>query len=750
MNNTNNPNSGTIPPENTNTSSPQGSKKHKKIRQPVPKGLAKHVPVVMQLEMLECGAASLCMILAYYDKWITLEQARMDCGVSRDGSNARNIMIAARNYGLEAKAYRLDAEALLEEGPYPCIIHWGMNHFVVLDGFKGKKAVLNDPARGKVIVPWEEFDKNFTGICMCFEPGENFVPSGKPKSVLEYVGRQLKGTRAAVIFVLMTTIITSLMGVISPVFARIFYDRLLSGKNPGWLVPFIAALSAFTLISVLMSFINAIYSLRIQGKMAAMGNASYLWKVLRLPMVFFGQRIPADLAARQGTNAEIAATLVNKIGPLIIQVGMMIFYLILMLRYNIWLTAIGVAAILINLAVSMLISRKRVNITRVQMRDAAKLSETAISGINMIETIKASGAERGFFEKWAGYHASVNAQNVKAARIDNAIGLIPGFVSTAANLAVTGTGVYLILRGQFGIGSLMAFQGFLSSFSAPAASIISTAQTMQEMVTQMERVEDVMEYPEDSCFTRPETDEEYEKLTGSIEMEHVTFGYSRLGEPLIRDFSMSIKPGQKIAFVGSSGCGKSTLARLLSGLCQPWEGKILFDGKEIHEIDRNVFTGSLSVVDQDITLFDDTITNNITMWDESVEQFEVILAARDARIHDDILLREGGYLHRMAENGKDFSGGQRQRMEIARALAQDPTIIILDEATSALDAKTENEVVNAIADRGITTIVIAHRLSTIRDCDEIIVLNRGLVVERGTHEELYAKGGYYTQLIANE
>lgn len=722
---------------------------NKKVKKPVMKGCAK-VPVIMQLEMLECGAASLCMVLAYYNKWVTLEQARMDCGVSRDGSNARNLMIAARNYGLEAKAYRLDPEALLEEGPYPCIIHWGMNHFVVLDGFKGKKAVLNDPARGRVVVPWEEFDQNFTGICMCFEPGENFIPSGKPKSVLKYTAKQLEGTGAAVAFVVLTTLIVSLMGVISPVFARIFYDRLLTGKNPEWLLPFIAALTGFTLISILVSFINTIYSLRIQGKMAAMGNASYLWKVLHLPMQFFGQRIPADLAARQSSNAGIASTLVNKIGPLLIQIVMMLFYLVLMLRYHVWLTLIGIVSIIINMLVSMEISRRRVNITRVIMRDSAKLSETSISGINMIETIKASGAERGFFEKWAGYHASVNAQTVKTARIDNAIGLIPGFVSTAANLAVQGTGVYLILKGQFGLGSLMAFQGFLSSFSSPAASMINTAQTMQEMVTQMERVEDVMEYPEDPCFVRPELEEEYEKLTGKIEMEHVTFGYSRLGEPLIRDFSMSIEPGQKIAFVGSSGCGKSTLARLLSGLYHPWAGKITFDGKEISQIDRNVFTGSLSVVDQDVTLFEDSISDNITMWDEAVEQFEVILAARDARIHDDILLREGGYLHRMAENGKDFSGGQRQRIEIARALAQDPTIIILDEATSALDAKTENEVVRAISARGITTIVIAHRLSTIRDCDEIIVLDHGIVVERGTHEELYAKNGYYTRLITNE
>ena len=723
-----------------------------KIKAPVTKGVAK-VPVVMQLEALECGAASLTMILAYYDKWIPLEQVRSDCGVSRDGSNAKNCLKAARSYGLIAKGYRFEPEALKENGTYPCIIHWNFNHFVVLKGFKGNFAYLNDPARGEVKVTLQEFDESFTGICLCFEPGPDFEPSGKPKSIMGFVKERLASARIAIIFVVLTTIIANLMGIISPGFSRVFMDRLLTHQNPEWFIPFIIGFTALSFIQIIIAWMQLVYNNRINGKLAVVGSSSFMWKLLKMPMEFFSQRMAGDILSRKSTNATIANTLVNTFVPLVLKAAMMVFYFIVMFRYSKVLTAVGLISIIVNAIVSRYISKKRTNISRVSMRDAGKLSGTTVAGVEMIETIKASGCENGFFEKWAGYQASVNANGVESNKLQNTIGIIPTIASVFSSITITGIGIYLTMKGEFTIGMITAFEGYLAGFTGPASMLIASSNTIQEMRTDMERIEDVMKYPDDPAY-RPDTNDSetvtYDKLSGAIEMKNVTFGYSKFAEPLIKDFNLSVKPGQRIAFVGSSGCGKSTLSKLITGLCQPWSGEITFDGKKMNEIDRAVFTGSVSVVDQDIIMFEDTIKNNVKMWDRSIEDFEVVLACRDANIHQTVMEREDGYEHKFIEGGKDFSGGERQRFEIARVLAQDPTICILDEATSALDAKTEYEVVKSIKERGITCIVVAHRLSTIRGCDEIIVLDKGKVVERGTHDELIKLNGKYCELVTNE
>ncbi len=709
------------------------------------------VPVVMQMENLECGAACLTMILAFHGKWVPLEQVRADCGVSRDGSNARNILRAARAYGLEASGYRLEVEEI-KGMEFPVIIHWNFNHFVVLNGFKKNCAVLNDPGRGTVEVPMEVFDKSFTGIALVFKKTGDFVADGRPRSVAAFAKTRLKGTLVPFVFVILTGILTAVAGVAAPVFSRIFTDRILTQANPDWLYPFILAMIVLLAFQIIVSAINTLYMLKIRGKLAIVANTAFFWHVLRLPVEFFSQRMVGDIAVRQSSNEVIAETLIDQLAPILLNLAMLVFYLVVMVRYSLLLTAVGLAAAFINMWVARIISAKRINITRAQMRDSGKLAATTTNGIEMIETIKASGAENGYFERWAGFQAAVNSSMVNFALLNQYLGAVPGILQQIANLAVLVLGVMLIINGGFTAGMLLAFQSFMASFLAPMNTIIGMGQSVQEMRSSMERIEDVMNYRPDVEYL-PQTGEderEYHKLTGSLIMSNVAFGYSRLAEPLIENFSLNVKPGQRIALVGPSGCGKSTLSKLISGLYKPWTGEIKFDGQPQEEIYREVFTGSIAVVDQDIILFEDTLANNIKMWDKSIEDFEMILAARDAQLHTEIMQREGGYNCMVLEGGRNFSGGQRQRIEIARVLAQDPRIVILDEATSALDAKTEYELIQAIKDRGITCIIVAHRLSTIRDSDEIIVMDKGKVTERGRHEELYQAGGLYTQLISTE
>ncbi|MEG1947752.1 MAG: cysteine peptidase family C39 domain-containing protein, partial [Lachnospiraceae bacterium] len=559
-----------------------------KLKKPVCRGHVK-VPVVMQLEALECGAASLAMVMAYYEKWIPLAQVRFDCGVSRDGSKASNILKAARSYGLKAQGYRYEPEGLREKGQFPCIIHWNFSHFVVLCGFKGNKVYINDPAQGTYTVSMEQFDKAFTGICMFFEPDDHFVRGGKPKSTWSFAKKRMVGTGVAVVFVVLTAAVSSLLGLINPAFARIFMDRLLTGQNPEWLYPFLLGLVLLTLVTLVVAWVQEVYLLKINGKLAIVANSSFLWHVLRMPMTFFSQRMAGDIAMRQSLNEGIANALISTFAPLVLQTGMMVFYLVAMLRYSVPLTVVGVISILANSVMARIISNKRINVTRVQMRDSGKLAGASVAGIEMIETIKASGAENGFFEKWAGYQASVNTQTVRFANVNHYLGLIPAVTSGLTTNAVLLFGVYLTMQGQFTVGMIMAFQGFLGNFTAPAQSLISAGQTLQEMRTNMERIDDVMEYPADVDYD-DDFDENaaYSKLSGEVVMRDVTFGYSRLSAPVIEHFDLHLKPGNRVAFVGTSGCGKSTLSKLISGLYKPWSGEILFDGKPICEIHHSI------------------------------------------------------------------------------------------------------------------------------------------------------------------
>jgi len=707
----------------------------------------------MQMEALECGAACLTMILAYYGRWVPLERVRSECGVSRDGSKAVNILKAARSYGLTAKGMTFSVNALREKGTYPCILFWNFNHFVVLCGFSRKYAHINDPARGQVRVPMDEFEKSFTGVVLTFEKTDAFQPGGEPPSAMKAALALLEGMGPSIAFVMITAAISSLLGIFNTSLNRVFLDHVLSGDNPDWLVPLTGIMFLIALLSCIVGLLNAIYLMRIQGKIAVVSSSRFMRHLLHLPVEFYSQRMVGDIQQRQSANESIAFAIVGQLAPVIINIATLFLYLIIMLRYSIPLTLVGITTVAINVFVARYISKKRVNVARSMVTDGGKLYATTVSGMEMIETIKAAGAENGYFQRWAGYQANVAEGTSRMVGINEYLGAIPGVLSSLSNLTVLLMGIWLIISRGFTPGALLAFQGFLGSFMGPVSQLIGLGQNIQETQTELERVDDVMKY---KCDVPEDLDEEdlsgieREKLMGRVDLKGITFGYSPLEPPLIEDFDLHLEPGQWVALVGGSGCGKSTIAKLVSGLYKPWAGEVRFDDKLEAEIPRAVLRGSLAVVDQDIVTFDDTVGENVRLWDRSIEDYEVIMACRDAEIHEVIAAREGGYGSRILPGGRNFSGGQLQRLEIARVLAQDPTVIILDEATSALDAQTESNVIQRIKDRGITCIVVAHRLSTIRDCDEIIVLDRGKVVERGKHEDLLAADGAYAKLVRSD
>ena len=710
------------------------------------------VPQVMQMEALECGAACLCMILAYHGLWVPLEKVRADCGVSRDGSKASNVLKAARRYGLKAKGMTYSTKSLREKAALPCILFWNFNHFVVLAGFKGKHAIINDPARGEVKVPMGEFEESFTGVALLFEKTEDFEPGGQKPDTLAFARSRLAGLGLPIAFVMLTAAITSSVAIVNTSLGQVFMDHILSGDDPDWLVPLTMVMFVLALVTGVVSVLNAIYLVRIQGKIAVVSSSRFMRHLLHLPVGFYAQRMVGDLQQRQSANETIAFALVSQLAPVLINAVMLVLYLLIMLRYSVLLTAVGLLTVLVNALLGRYISKKRVNIARSAAASGGKLYATTVGGVEMIETIKASGAEIGYFGRWAGYQAAVNEATVRTTRLNEYLGSIPLIVGQMANIAVLVLGLWLIVQGAFTPGALLAFTGFIAAFMAPVNQLITLGQTVQEMQTQMERVEDVLRYecdvPEEPIAKEGAAAEfGREKLTGRVDLEGVTFGYSPLEPPLIENLDLHLEPGQWVALVGGSGCGKSTVAKLVSGLYEPWSGQVRFDGIAMGEVPRPILRGSLAVVDQDIVTFDDTVADNVKLWDRSIADYEMIMACRDAGIHDVVAAREGGYYSRVLPGGRNFSGGQLQRLEIARVLAQDPTVIILDEATSALDAQTEADVISRIREREITCIVIAHRLSTIRDCDEIIVLDDGKVVERGTHAQLMELDGAYAELV---
>ena len=707
-------------------------------------------PVVLQMEAAECGAASLGIILGYYKKYMSLEQLRELCGVSRNGSNAANVMAAAETLGMKAEGFSYEPEELKKLIP-PFIIHWDFNHFVVFEGMDEKtgEVFLNDPAVGHRSVPWAEFEESFTGVTLVLRPGENFVRDGEPESVWRTLLSGILKDRYALGFILGVGLCLSLVNLGVPLISQTFLDDVLTYAHRGWLFDVLLALFISLVLTLTLNFLRLWCLLRWQGKMTIDDSSSFLSYVLKLPVSFFQTRYSGEIAARVQFHESIADFVTGRLAVAVLDFAIAVFYLFLLVLYNIKLTIIGVIFTAINIFVTWAsyqwLQEQRMKL----LQEQGNLYGISVAGIASIETLKANGNEDDFFVKWSDANAKYLTMTQRQEYYSQFINFVPAALGGVNGAIIMAEGGFSIMDGLMSVGIFVAFQSLMQNFQMPVERITAMSQDIQQTSSQMMKINDVYRYPLDpeKTLTAETMKAIPPKLSGRLELKQVNFGYSRTLPKLIKKLNLKLEPGRRVAIVGRSGSGKSTLAKLVSGLYQPWSGQILFDGVPSTEIPREVFAQSVAVVEQEIFLLEGTVAENIALFNPNVPRHDIIQAAKDAMIHEDIALMRGGYDAMLEEGGYNLSGGQRQRMEIARALAANPSLLILDEATSALDPVTEQEIMKNIRRRGCACFIVAHRLSTIRDCDEIIVLEKGRVVQRGTHETLMEEDGYYRKLI---
>ena len=704
-------------------------------------------PTVLQMEGLECGAASLAMVLGYHGRFIPLEELRVECGVSRDGSKASNILKAARKFGMEAKGFRHEPEELRTMN-FPLIIFWNFNHFVVLEGFKKDKVYLNDPASGPKVISYEEFDKAFTGVTLTFTPTEEFEKGGDRESTFKALSRRLDNAFSPLVYVILAGLFLVVPGIVVPVFSKIFVDNVLVGQMTGWFRPLLVAMSITALIRGALTWLQEHYLLKFETRLAISSSAKFLTHIVSLPVEFFAQRMAGDLVSRIQLNDKVATLLSGTLSINALNIVMVVFYVAVMFYYDVVLTLTGIAVAMLNLVALKLVSKKRVLLNQTLQQEMGKLMGVSMSGLRMIETLKASGGESDFFAKWGGHEAKVTNATQELAMPTQLLNMVTPLLVAINNLVVLVVGGFRVMDGALTMGMLVAFQSLMASFIDPFNQLVQLGSTLQETNADIKRLDDAMKYKVIPRFGNVTMDDfDAEKLDGKLELKNISLGYSKVEDALITDFSVTLNPGDRVAIVGGSGSGKSTVAKIASGLYTPWAGEVMYDNKSLKEIPEPVFFDSVAMVDQDVFMFEGTIKENLTMWDDAVPDEDMVFAAHDAHIHDEIASRKGGYESFVEEGGTNFSGGQKQRMEIARALMNRPTLLIMDEATSALDAHTEMIVDQNIRRRGTTCLIVAHRLSTIRDCDEIIVLDKGKIVQRGTHESMKDIEGPYAELI---
>lgn len=714
------------------------------------------VPSVLQMEAVECGAASLAMVLASFKLYVPLEELRLKCGVTRDGSKASNVLKAARSYGFTARGYKKEP-ADLRAMRLPAIVFWNFNHFVVLEGFAKGKVYLNDPAAGPRVVTEDEFDQSFTGVVMTFEPGPEFKPAGRPPSTIAALKRRFVGLGSAITYLILVGLALVIPTMVIPVFTSIFIDKFLVGRLDNWLKPLLIGMVVTTLLRMGLTWLEGYYLLRVQTQIALASASKFFWHVLRLPVEFFTQRSAGEIGTRVSINDKVARMLSADLAHSVLAVLQATFFVILMFYYDVVLTLISIVIVGINFAVLHLTTRTMKEMSMKLAIDSGKVIGASMNGLVVMETVKSNGSESSFFAKWAGFQTKLMRSEQDFGRVSLVLGTIPTFLTGLNSMLVLGIGALRVMDGHLSVGSLVAYQALVAMFTGPVGVLVGLGSKLQEIQGDMNRLDDVVRYPTDPWATnvplvkepKPGEAAEAAKLDGAVELRNIHFGYNRADFPLIEDLNLVVRPGERVALVGPSGCGKSTVSKLVMGLYEPWQGEVLFDQKARSEFSRYVFANSVALVDQDIVMFEGTFRDNLTLWDDTISETDMILAAKDACIHDFILSRPGGYDSVIEEGGRNMSGGQRQRIEIARALATNPRVLVLDEATSALDAATEKQVDDNVRRRGCACIIIAHRLSTIRDCDEIIVLSHGRVVERGKHDDLMAKEeGFYRRLIS--
>jgi len=702
-------------------------------------------PTVIQMEAVECGAAALGIILGYYNRIVPLTELRQECGVSRDGSTASNILRAAKNYGLEAKGYKKGLEAL-KTLPPPYIVFWNFNHFLVVEKFSKNRVYLNDPATGPRWVDFEEFNGSYTGVVLTFKPGPEFKTGGRKPSIFLSLYDRLKGSKAAIFYVILAGFFLVIPGLAIPVFSQIFVDNILVNNQTNWLRPLLLGMAITTILRGLLTALQLTYLRKLYLKLSISMSAGFLWHLLQLPVGFFAQRFAGDISDRLSINSKVAEVLSGQLATTVIDTILVVFYALIMFAYDWILTLIGICFSLINVLALQFVSRRRVDANMKLLQDRAKVAGVSIEALQNIENLKASALESDFFARWSGYYTKeINALQ-RLAETNQILGILPTLLTSLTTALILIIGGLRVMDGYLSMGMLVAFQSLMQSFQRPVNTLVSFGRVIQELEGDLNRLDDVLNNKVEKQEQAPSSFRF--SLKGNLELWALTFGYSRVAPPLIENFNCIVKPGERIAIIGGSGSGKSTIAKLIAGLYLPWKGEILFDGIPREKIPRSVLTNFVSMVEQDIFIFAGSVRENLTLWDESIPEEQMIKAAKDAEIHETIMMIPGGYDGQLLEGGMNLSGGQRQRLEIARALVNNPAILIMDEATSALDAELEMAIDRNLRRRGCSCVIIAHRLSTIRDCDEIIVLEEGKIVQRGTHEEMWRVDGVYSRLIS--